>query len=198
MSGVSEEVLTFWFGEFGQFVAPEKVGFWFKKSDETDRRILDRFGTHVQQALAGELDFWADEPRGRLALIILLDQFTRNIFRGTPRAFSGDVVAVSLALEAIAEGWDSALRPHERFFLYMPLEHQEDIHLQDFCVQLMESLAEEVDGERSDEFAELVRYAHAHRDVIADFGRFPHRNEILNRPTTVAEAEYLAQPGAGF
>jgi uncharacterized protein (DUF924 family) len=193
-----EDVLTFWFGD--TFPVPsERISFWFKKSDETDAQIAEKFGDAVRAALAGGLDSWSDTPRGRLALVLLLDQFTRNIFRDTPRAFAGDPVACAHTLEAIAKGEDRELEPDEAFFLYMPLEHQEDIHLQEQCVEIMRQLASSAGSEdESKKFDGFVDYAIAHRDVIAEYGRFPHRNSILKRPSTAAEEEYLSKPGAGF
>lgn len=192
----ANDVLDYWFG--GEGSSPdERMKLWFMKSDDTDREIREKFGDTVRAALAGELDEWADDPHGLLALVIVLDQFPRNIFRETPRAYAGDAIAMGLTFTAMERGWDDELDPLEAFFLYLPLEHQEDIHLQHLCVERMKALADRAE-ESKDLMNEVVRYAEEHRDVVQKYGRFPHRNSIFGRPSTDAELEYLAKPGAGF
>jgi uncharacterized protein (DUF924 family) len=194
------EVLDFWFeGVDGSGPAP-KAAFarWFGKSEDTDREIAARFGKRVDQALRGELDRWIETPRGRLALVILLDQFTRNLFRGTARAFSGDVRALALCREGIARGDDDALDHHQRVFLYLPLEHAEDAGAQADSVRVFEALAAAVPSTLRGEFEGYLDYARRHAEVIERFGRFPHRNRALGRPSSEQELAFLSQPGSSF
>ncbi len=160
-------------------------------SDETCRA---RFGHLVEQAIAGELDGWVDTNDGLIALIILLDQFTRNIYRGTAQAFAGDPQALAIAQHTIASGHHQRLPAIHQVCLYLPLEHSEDKDVQEECVTLFEELAV-VTG--SEQIASFTRYAIAHRDVIAQFGRFPHRNALLERKSRPAELAYLEKHG-GF
>jgi uncharacterized protein (DUF924 family) len=185
------DVLDYWFGTPGSPGHLQPRDLWFTKSDETDRLIVERFGAAIEAALAGELDFWATTPRGALALVLVLDQFTRNAFRGTPKAFAGDARALALATLLVDSGRDRLLAPVERWFAYMPLEHSERLIDQHESVRLFERLAAEgLDAP--------LAWAQRHRDVIARFGRFPHRNGILGRPSTPAEIEFLKEPGSGF
>ena len=165
--------------------------FWFTKSDATDRLIAERFGLLVEQALVGERDDWANTPQGALALILVLDQFTRNMFRGTARAFAGDVRALAVAMRLADSGNDLTLLPPERWFAYMPFEHSERLIDQYESVRLFERLA-------ADGLPGPLDWARRHFDVIQRFGRFPHRNAILGRASTPAELGYLSQPGSGF
>ena len=166
-----EEVLQFWFTRASE---------WFAANPSFDDEVRRRFANAAQAALRGELDFWAENPRGRLALILLLDQVPRNIHRGSAQAFAGDAKARKLALEAgSARDW----RPEERMFLFMPLQHSEDPAMQEKSVELFREL--------KDAIPDAYHYALEHRDVIARFGRFPHRNQPLGRKTTPEEAEYL-------
>jgi len=189
-------VLEFWFGELDDSGLPVKPHhrLWFKKSAATDRRIREQFGTRVEQALAGELDAWAEQERGLVALILLLDQFPRNIYRDTPQAFSGDEQALSLSRASIAAGHHQHLPAIFQAFLFMPLEHSENIEDQEACVALFQEL-EQVTG--LPDIANSRKYAEAHRDIIAQFGRFPHRNPILGRDSSAEEREHLAKHG-GF
>lgn len=185
------DVLRYWFGAPGEpdFLQPRSS--WFTKSEATDRAIAERFGAVVEAALSGQLEPWAATPRGALALIVVLDQFTRNIFRGTPRAFAGDARALALAKGLVDTGRDRMLEPVERWFAYMPFEHSERLLDQYEAVRLFEQLA--ADGVESP-----LEWARRHFDVIARFGRFPHRNAILGRASTADEVEFLQQPGSGF
>lgn len=186
------DVLAFWFGS-ADTVDPR----WFKRSDAFDAEIDNRFGATVQAALAGRLDAWAARPEGALALIVLLDQFTRNMYRGTPAAFAGDAQALALAQKLVDSGEHLRLPPLRRWFAYMPLEHAEDLALQQQCVRLFEALAAEP-GPHREALAGALDYARRHRDVVARFGRFPHRNAILGRTSTPEEAAFLLQPGSSF
>jgi uncharacterized protein (DUF924 family) len=197
---LAREILDFWFvpepgettrtGGAEQGVVVRDV--WFRKDEAFDARIRDRFGVAIAAGLAGAYGEWCDEPRGSLARVILLDQLTRNVFRGTPDAFAGDVRALATAREAVERGYDVALAPQERWFLYMPFEHSEALADQDCAVDLFERLATETG------LSEPVPWAIRHRDVIRRFGRFPHRNEILGRPSTAEELAFLQQPGSRF
>ena len=177
----SAAVVAFWFEES----KPEQ---WYKKDAAFDNAIRDRFEMTVTAALASHLDGWADSAEGCLALIILLDQFTRNIYRDSPRAFSGDDMAVALSLRC----GDRDYLAHEdatyRQFMLMPMMHSEDLAIQEKSLPLFERLT----NPRTHEFA--VK----HRDIIARFGRFPHRNAVLGRPSTDEEVEFLKQPGSSF
>jgi uncharacterized protein (DUF924 family) len=181
-------ILDFWFGAAD---APREA--WFRKDPAFDAQIADRFGPLVERALAGELGSWQAAPDTALALILLLDQFTRNIFRGSPRAFAGDPLALATARALVAEGGDRRLPPLQRAFVYLPFEHAEDLAAQDESVRLFTPLAA-----LSPFLAGMLDYAQRHREVIARFGRFPHRNAVLGRPSTPEETEFLQQPGSSF
>ena len=189
-----QEVLDFW------FLPPLAEGHgkprdeWFRKDARFDAAIAERFGAAIALAKAGGLREWDRQgARGTLARILLLDQFTRNAFRGTPESFSGDALALAAASELEASGADRTLTPTERWFAYMPFEHAEDARMQEKSVKLFAELAKE-----SHDFGGALDYAHRHRGVIARFGRFPHRNAILGRASTPEELVFLSQPGSGF
>jgi uncharacterized protein (DUF924 family) len=181
-------VLAFWFGPAPG--APRRE--WFRKDPAFDETIRQRFGALVDRALAGPLG-WGPAPADRLAEILVLDQFPRNLFRGQARAFAGDARARDLALDLIDGGAHLQLEPLQRAFAYLPLEHAEDLALQDRSVALFAALAH---GQPA--LADMLDYAQQHRDVIRRFGRFPHRNAAIGRADTAQEATYLARPGSGF
>ncbi|MDP1649125.1 MAG: DUF924 family protein [Rubrivivax sp.] len=185
-------VLGFWFGSEDE-VDPR----WFKRSGAFDQAIAQHFGAAVRAALAGRLDAWSAQPDGALALVLLLDQFTRNMYRGTPAAFAGDVRALALARALVDSGADLQLPPLRRWFAYMPLEHAEDAAVQQQCVRLFEALAGAA-GPHREALASALDYARRHRDVIVRFGRFPHRNAILGRASSAEEKAFLLQPGSSF
>ncbi len=187
------DVLDFWFGAPGSAEYGRLRKHWFEKNPAFDEAIRQRFLPTLEAAAAGQLDGWANQPESLLALIVLLDQFPRNLFRNTPRAFATDARALALAQQAVTQGFDAHLMPVARAFIYLPFEHSEDLALQDRAVALFTALA----GNGA-EFASYLDYAERHRKVIRRFGRFPHRNAILGRASTAAEIEYLSQPGAGF
>jgi uncharacterized protein (DUF924 family) len=191
-----EAIHSFWFGPLGDagLTATDRNALWFGATAATDAACRERFGGLVESALAGNLAEWAANDRGLVALVLLLDQFPRNIFRSSARAFSGDARALDLAQETIAGGHHQRLPAIHQAFLFLPLEHHEDLDVQEECVTLFEELAA-VTG--SDLIAGFTRYAVAHREVIARFGRFPHRNAVLGRESTAAELAWLAQHG-GF
>ena len=196
----ARDVLDYWFGkepDDGR-LADQRGALWWSKNADTDADIRARFEQPVRAAGRGELDAWAQTPHGRLALVILMDQFTRNIYRDTADAFSLDGQALAHTRAAIEAGQDAALRPIERVFLYLPLEHAEDLALQDESVALFEALRDQVPDAHQRAFDVFLDFAVRHREVIARFGRFPHRNAILGRESTAEEVAFLDQPGSSF
>ncbi|MBP7645950.1 MAG: DUF924 family protein [Comamonas sp.] len=197
------QVLEYWLGAEmpTNESALSRKSLWFTKSETTDEEIRHLFGAVLQEALAGKLDGEAMEsPLGLLSVLIVLDQFTRNAYRGTPKSFAGDAKALQLALKGIDRGWDvdDSIATVARIFLYLPLEHAEDVGMQENSVVAFEQLALEASPELQEFFGMTLDYARKHQVVIEQFGRFPHRNSILGRASTPAEKEYLSQPGAGF
>lgn len=176
-----EHVLAFWF-------APGREAQWFVRSDDFDAQVAEALGPAYHQAREGEFSHWAREARGALALILLLDQVPRQLHRGSPDAFVCDARARSITEAAIAAGQDQELQPVERFFLYLPLEHSEDLADQERAVALISTLGDD----------DWTRYAVIHRDIIARFGRFPHRNAVLGRQTSAEEAAFLQEPDSSF
>jgi len=189
----ADAVLDFWFGAPGssEFGAARKA--WFSKDAAFDAAVRERFGALVERALRGELEAWADEPRSALAQILLLDQFTRNAFRGTGRSFAGDARALAAASRMVGSRQDEALPPLMRAFIYLPFEHAEGLAMQDEAIRLFTKLVSE-----APEQADMLDYAHRHRDVIERFGRFPHRNDLLGRQSTAEEFAFIKRPGSGF
>ncbi len=177
----AEEVLSFWFEE----VAPEQR---FKKDPDFDALIRDRFGETYEAAASGALDRWESEPRTCLALVILLDQFSRNMFRDTPRMYESDHKVLAIAKRAIEDGGYKTLPQDGQRFLFLPFEHSEDLEDQRTCMTLMDTLDDK----------KLLEYAHNHLVIIERFGRFPHRNAILGRQSTAEEIEFLKQPNSSF
>jgi uncharacterized protein (DUF924 family) len=189
----AQDVLDFWFLPRTDPAFGQQRAVWFRKDDQLDAEINERFGTAIALATAGGLREWDDEGAlGALARIIVLDQFTRNAGRGTPDSFAGDPLALACARQLVDSGLDQTLLPVQRWFAYMPFEHSEDPAMQAESIALFTALAEQAPG-----FDGVLDYAHRHRGVIARFGRFPHRNAILGRASTPEELEYLAT-GAGF
>ena len=186
-------VLDFWFLPAGHAGHGAYRPEWFRKDDAFDAAIRERFGTAVEEALNGTPGAGSDETL--LARILLLDQFTRNIFRGTPRAFAGDMQALQLAEALVAAGRDKNLTPWQRWFAYLPFEHSESLLDQERSVALFAALRREMQHEAFDSAHD---YALRHREVIERFGRFPHRNAILGRASTAQEIEFLTQPGSSF
>jgi uncharacterized protein (DUF924 family) len=186
----AREVLLFWFG------APLEQGKrhknWFEKNAAFDREIRERFLPLYEKAAGGQLAHWKQRAADCLALIVVLDQFPRNIFRDEARAFAADPLALEAARHAVAQGFDSTLRPVERLFMYLPFEHSERLEDQLRACELMEPLR------AFPETADTYRYAQAHRDIVQRFRRFPHRNAALGRTSTAEEIEFLKQPGSGF
>lgn len=194
MSVQIEEILQFWFGAMEKgFPCTDRTALWWGGDDETDQLIDELFGRSVRQALRGELNLWADSPRGRLALIILLDQFTRSLYRSSPEAFGGDERALALCRMGLVRGHDQALEFAERQFFYMPLEHAEDLEAQDLSIRYFEQLLMEVPPHRKVVAQGALDFALLHRDQIVSFGRFPHRNHILGRGSSTEELVFLNQ-----
>ena len=200
MAADFEEVLEFWFGtqQEDSAVCDEKSTLWWAKNENIDEAIAGRFGSLVRSAADRGLNAWTSSPRGRLALIILLDQFTRNIHRDTPQAFAHDSYARRLCLEGVEMGDDQKLRLVERVFFYLPMEHSESLELQEKCVDRFEELLRSAPPSARQKFRSFLEFALRHRDIIAKFGRFPHRNVVLDRTSTREEVEFLRRPGSSF
>ena len=187
-----EQILNFWFG------SPDSVSYgksrkvWFSKDPEFDRDVTDLFLPDYEAAAAGNYDDWSASRDGCLALILLFDQFSRHIFRGDRRAFATDAQALATAQHAIAQDFDQDLLPVQRIFIYLPFEHSEKLEHQRLSVELLRQLSD------IPEIADQLPYAIRHKEIIERFGRFPHRNQILERTTTSEEAEFLKQRGSSF
>ncbi len=187
-----DKILNFWFGREDEADYGNYRTFWFNKNPDFDREIITTFKADYEQAAAGELDHWKESSYGCLALILLLDQFPRNMFRGTPQAFATDPQACSVAEHTIAKGFDQQLLIVQRLFVYLPFQHSEDLERQRQSVALFRQFGEAPDN------VDAISYAVRHLEIIERFGRFPHRNEILGRVNTCEEAEFLKQPGSSF
>lgn len=180
----ASEVLSFWFGQHRKR--------WFEKNPAFDEEIRFRFLTLYEKTLQGNAEAWKQDPRSCLALVILFDQFPRNMFRGTARAFAADHLAREAADLILDKRWDQAMAPDERLFAYLPFEHSESLADQERCLALMREIA------RYPETTDMPKWAEAHLAIIRRFGRFPHRNAALGRASTPEELEFLAQPGSSF
>ena len=194
------QVLEFWLGaaQPTDASALTRQSMWFTKSDALDAEIRSRFGAWVEAARAGRLDGWAETAHGRLALVVLLDQFSRNAWRGQPEGFAGDAQALVLALQALENGHWEAVPPLAQFFLAMPVEHAEDPTMQARSVALFTHLAAQATPATQPVLRSALEFAHKHQKVIARFGRFPHRNAALGRDSTAEDTAFVAQPGTGF
>ena len=195
-----DAIIAFWFKE-QQLSAPQidhRLDVWFGEDEVFDQEIRAEFADDVERASEGKLDHWAEESRGRLALILLLDQFRRNIHRNTAEAYSRDRVALKLCVEGAIAKKDRGLPPIQRAFFYMPLQHAESAKVQERSVMLFNKLAEAVSPTYRETFATMAQFAELHRDIIAQFGRFPHRNKVLGRTNTPEEDEYLAGDSPDF
>ena len=193
-------ILAFWFKE-QQLSAPQidrRMDTWFGEDAEFDRQIREEFADEVERASEGKLAHWADEPRGRLALILLLDQFRRNIHRNSAEAFAQDKTALKLCVEGAMSKKDQGLSPIERVFFYMPLQHAESAKVQAKSVELYNKLADAVSPTYRETFSTIAQFAELHRDIVEQFGRFPHRNKLLGRKNTPAEDEYLSGDSPDF
>jgi len=201
----ARSIREFWFGRLPLSADDwnRRIRFWFGGAASELGRLRDehmrmRFGELLEQAASGELASWADGPRRRLSLILLLDQFPRNMFRGSPRAFAYDAQALTLALSGMQSAADAALDPVERMFFYMPLQHTESREVQEESVAAYPRLLAEAPQDLRGPFAGASRSAENHRTLIERFGRFPHRNRVLARANTPAEEEWLRKGGEKF
>lgn len=197
---IADDILEYWFGDTVRDPSrvPGRMGFWFNVDPKHDAEMRDRWGELVAAASDGKLDFWTRSPRGRLAVLILLDQMRRNIYRGTAEAFRHDGRARYLMRDGVSRLMDMKLTPIERVFFYMPLQHAESLDDQEMAVDRFLQLEREVASDQREIFAGFRKYAQKHRDIIARFGRFPHRNAILGRRDTPEEAAWLAGGGERF
>ncbi|HLU66013.1 MAG TPA: DUF924 family protein [Kofleriaceae bacterium] len=191
-----ERVLDFWLGELDRDGRADRAHAerWWRADPAFDEEVRERFLADHEAVMAGRREGWLEDPRGRVAYVIVLDQLSRNMFRGTPGMFAGDARALAAAREAVDAGLDRDL-PHDmRYFLYMPFMHSESLADQDRCVELFRALT----GEAEPSPGSALDFAIRHRDIVARFGRFPHRNAILGRASTREEQEFLEQPGSSF
>ena len=193
-----QPLLEWWFGwgVNAQAVVDEKNTLWFGKQYDADAQAL--FGEQVEQALAGGLDDWQQSPQGWLALLLLLDQLPRMIHRDTPRAFEGDRRAQVVAMQGLQKGWDYQLLPIQRVFVLLVLEHAEVLDWQNLCVERYQALLAEQPDDQRRLFEGFLDYAEQHQRIVARFGRFPHRNLVLGRPSTDEEMDFLLEPGSRF
>jgi uncharacterized protein (DUF924 family) len=194
----ARRVREFWFGKLplSPDALAKRMGFWFGEDELTawrDEEIRARFGELFERAAGGQLESWADGPRRRLSLIILLDQFPRNLFRGGARAFAFDEKALALTLSGMQSGADAALDAVERIFFYIPLQHAESLEVQEESVAAYRRLLAEAPEELRGSFAGVLDYAENHRSIVERFGRFPHRNGVLGRASTPAEEAWLSE-----
>lgn len=195
-----DDILQFWFGTGDpDDPANAKMELWFRGGPALDRDIKARFGKRIEQAGLGALEDWKQTPRGRLAWTLLLDQFTRNAYRDTPRMYTFDLIALESSREAVARGQDKELPFIQRAFLYLPLEHSEELHAQEECVALYAALAQEARNHpMEDAMAAMLDFAERHAVVVRKYGRFPHRNALLSRKSTPEEEAFLASDAAPF
>lgn len=200
MDNKIDEILEYWYGDFvneGSAV-DERFKFWFGKSEQADTEIKQRFSGDVDRLIANQYQHWLDIAKGRLACILLIDQFCRQIYRGTPAAFEHDHLALGYCIEGIELGHDSALSRPLRYFYYLPLEHSENLDHQRRCVAAYQAMADEAPQAYRYIYLDAKSYAQAHLEMIERFGRFPHRNSILGRGSTPEEIEFLKQPDSSF
>jgi len=195
-----DDILDFWFGPLDEHGCADSrhAARWWKKDAAFDDEIRRRFGGLHRAIAASELDEWLTDPRGRLAQIVALDQFSRNMFRDSPAMFAGDARALELARQGFERGDDRALGLDERLFMLMPLVHSEEIANQDRAVQLVTALCDAAPASARERSAAALRFAEMHRDIVRRFGRFPHRNALLGRASTEEEIAFLQQPGSRF
>ena len=195
-----ESILNFWFGDKLDTVEAiiERSAVWYVTDSSFDEQIRERFGELLSLAQQGQLSDWLKEPRSCLALVVVLDQFPRNLYRESPRSFVFDRMALQVAVNAIDRGFDLELAPIESTFLYLPFEHDEDIESQNRCVSLFQGLVNRSPSELRRQFESSLSFAVRHRDVIERFGRFPHRNRLLARRSTEEELRYLESGGETF
>lgn len=192
-----ERILSFWFGDSAD-ETKERATRWWKKDPLFDDEVRAQFESDLLRAARGELDSWLDEPESSVAFVVLLDQFSRNIHRDTPEAFAQDERALAATLRGLERGFDARLSPVQRYFFYMPMMHAEDRAVQRRSVEAFEKLAQEKNTGFDGMLRGAADYARRHRDIVERFGRFPHRNNLLERTTTAEEAAFLLTPGSSF
>ena len=195
-----EKILSFWFMEKA-LTAPQidgRMDIWFGEDPAFDEQIAKEFSDEIDKAADGNLDHWAHEPKGRLALILLLDQFRRNIFRNTAEAFEKDPAALKLCVEGAMEKKDKGLTPIHKAFFYMPLQHAESRKVQEKSREVFQRLADAVSPTYKETFETIAQFADLHADIVERFGRFPHRNKLLNRENSPEEDEFLAGDSPTF
>ena len=195
-----DSIRDFWFGSNPDdvVVAQQRSKLWWSKNPDTDQDIRNRFEIQLQRAADNALTAWTESAAGLLALVLLTDQFARNMYRHTPKAFQFDAMAQDWCQTGLARGMDQMLRPIERVFFYLPLEHSEALAHQEQSVRLYARLYQEVPPEYMDTFRRFLMFALRHRRIIERFGRFPHRNEVLGRLSTPEEILFLKEPGSSF
>ncbi|AZD77003.1 DUF924 family protein [Pseudomonas chlororaphis] len=200
MAAPWQPLLDWWFGsaEKPADIVAEKGKLWFGKRDSQDLEARERFGDLVEQALAGGLTEWAQRPQGWLALVLLLDQLPRMLYRETPKSFAGDLRAQALVAQGIAADFDRQLPAMQRSFIYLVFEHCENLAVQNEAISRFAALHDEQSPEDRSVFADQLDYAERHQKIIARFGRFPHRNRILGRESTPEELAFLREPGSSF
>jgi len=200
MSDRIDEVLDFWFGELNELgcSSPEHRKRWWTKSDAFDEVIRSQFLGDYEAIVAGDREAWRNTARGALAFIIVLDQFSRNMFRGTPKMFEADELARDVCCEGIDAGFDTELSFDERVFFYLPLEHSEEITNHQQCIDLFDALIDCCPEPLEADAKNYLDFAQRHKAIIDRFGRYPHRNETLGRPSTPEEMEFLKEPNSSF
>lgn len=196
----AQQIHDYWFGPVEDWlqVIHNNSQRWFEKGQELDVEIRNRFASDLNSARAGELDGWQDSSIGIMALVLLLDQFPRHVFRGHAAAFACDGQALEICLRGIEQGIDVTLSPVQQSFYYLPMEHAEDISMHDRCVEIMQQRSREASQAFQAYMANTLEYARQHRKIIQRFGRYPHRNEVLGRTSTQEELDYLADGAARF
>ncbi len=195
-----DAILSFWFQE-KELTAPQidgRMDVWFGEDAAFDQEVITEFADYVENESEGKLDHWANDPRGRLALILLLDQFRRNIYRGKAEAFACDRAALKLCVEGAMDKKDKGLSAIERAFFYMPLQHAESRMVKAKSFAIYQKLAGAVSPTYAETFLTMLQFAELHRDIVDQFGRFPHRNRVLSRDNTAEEEEYLAGDASSF
>lgn len=200
MSDRIEDVLDFWFGELDELgrAAPNQRKLWWTKSEAFDATVRSQFLDDYEAIVAGDREVWRSTSRGALAMIIVLDQFSRNMFRGTPKMFAADPLAREVCCEGLDAGFDAELDFDERVFFYLPLEHSEEDDLHERCNEVFGRMVDDAPESLKEDAKYYLDFAERHRAIITRFGRYPHRNEILGRPSTPEETKFLEEPGSSF
>lgn len=195
-----QEVLSFWFGELDSqgSASPETAETWRQKDPGFDQEIRERFEALYEDIVAAKKEDWLETSKGLVAYVVVIDQLSRNMYRGRAKMYASDEQVLRVAIEAIEEGRDLQAVFAHRNFLYMPFMHSEALAMQERCVALYTAWHEELEGAQKADVAKRIGFAIRHRDVVARFGRFPHRNEILGRVSTAEEVEFLKMPSSWF